>query len=74
LINSIGWNLGKKGKSNHLFEPLTSAPINGTSNNNIKDKTKKIIEILIRKFSLIRENTNIIDKPNKINAKCLTKK
>ena len=26
---SIGWNRGKKNRSIHLFEPLTSMPING---------------------------------------------
>ena len=73
-MSSIGWNLGKKGKSNHLFEPFTSAPINGTSNNNKKNRIKKHIEILIRKFSFKSENINIIDKPNKINARCFIKK
>ena len=32
---SIGWNLGKKNKSIHLFDPFTSTPIIGT---NIRDK------------------------------------
>tara|TARA_B100000945_G_C19905636_1_gene378202 strand:+ start:112 stop:249 length:138 start_codon:yes stop_codon:yes gene_type:complete len=35
---SIGWNLGRKKMSNHLLDPLTSVPINGTK---IKE-TKKI--------------------------------
>ena len=30
LINSIGWNLGKKGKSNHLFDPFISMPYKST--------------------------------------------
>ena len=38
---SIGWNLGKKNKSIHLFEPFTSAPIIGTKNKEIKDIKKK---------------------------------
>ena len=29
---SIGWNLGKKNKSIHLLDPLTSTPTNGTKN------------------------------------------
>ncbi len=41
--NSTGWNLGIIGKSNHLFEPLTSTPNIGTSN---KDR-KKIMNIII---------------------------
>ena len=40
LTNSIGCNLGKKNKSNHLFDPLTSTPIIGTKNNNKKDIKK----------------------------------
>ena len=38
LTNSIGWNLGNKYKSIHLFEPLTSIPIIGT-------KIKKLMKI-----------------------------
>ena len=40
LTNSIGCNLGKKNKSNHLFDPLTSTPIIGTKSSNKKDKKK----------------------------------
>ena len=36
---SIGWNLGKKNKSIHLFDPLTSTPIMGT-----KSKVTKVIK------------------------------
>tara|TARA_Y100000741_G_scaffold247398_1_gene190044 strand:+ start:4734 stop:4973 length:240 start_codon:yes stop_codon:yes gene_type:complete len=43
---SIGWNLGKKNKSIHLFEPFTSAPIIGTKNKKIKDIKKRNIEYL----------------------------
>ena len=32
LTISTGWNLGKNIKSNHLFDPFTSIPINGTNN------------------------------------------
>ena len=38
---STGWNLGKKSKSIHLFEPLTSTPIIGTKNKEIKEIKKK---------------------------------
>ena len=43
---SIGWNLGKKNKSIHLFEPLTSIPIIGTKNNEIREIKKRKIEYL----------------------------
>ena len=39
-MNSTGCILGKKNKSNHLFDPLTSIPTIGTKNNIIKDKKK----------------------------------
>ena len=46
----MGWNLGKKNKSNHLFDPLTSIPIKGT-NNKLKNVTKnKINENLVKIF------------------------
>ena len=38
---SIGWNLGKKNKSIHLFEPLTSTPMNGTKNKEIREIKKR---------------------------------
>ena len=38
---SMGWNLGKKNKSIHLFEPLTSTPINGTNNKEIREIKKR---------------------------------
>jgi len=44
---SIGWNLGKKNRSNHLLEPFTSIPIIGTKNKEKKDTKKRIIEYLI---------------------------
>ena len=34
---SIGWNLGKKNKSIHLFDPLTSTPIIGTKIKEIRE-------------------------------------
>ena len=42
--NSIGWNLGKKNKSIHLFDPLTSEPIIGTKNKEIKVIKKRKYE------------------------------
>ena len=44
--NSIGWNLGNKVKSNHLFEPFTSTPKNGISNKDTKKIINKDIAIL----------------------------
>ncbi len=46
LTNSIGWILGKKYRSIHLFEPFISTPIKGTKNNNNKEKPKIAIDIL----------------------------
>ena len=34
---SIGWNLGKKNKSIHLFDPFTSTPIIGTKKRDKKE-------------------------------------
>ena len=48
---STGWNLGKKNKSNHLFEPFTSTPRKGTSNkliNAIENKIKVMIASVIK--------------------------
>ena len=63
---SIGWNLGKKNKSIHLFDPLTSAPIIGTRNNEINETKKRIIEYLNNWFVLIEEKTKIIVIPMQI--------
>ena len=43
---SIGWNLGKKNKSIHLLDPLTSMPIIGTKNKESNEIKKRIIENL----------------------------
>ena len=40
---SIGWNLGRKKMSNHLLDPLTSVPINGTKIKETKKNKKKYI-------------------------------
>ena len=47
---SIGCNLGKKNKSNHLFDPFTSVPIIGTKSNKMKDNKKIYIESLYKIF------------------------
>ena len=64
--NSIGWNLGKKNKSIHLLDPLTSIPIMGTKNNEIKEIKKSIIEYLNNWSALIDEKIKIIHIPIRI--------
>ena len=72
--NSIGWNLGKKKKSNHLFDPFTSMPIIGTNNKKTKQIINKKNDIFI-KFLWFRDEKKIIKKnPNPIKNKCLKKK
>ena len=44
FTNSIGWNLGNKYKSIHLFDPLTSIPKKGTKNKNRIERKKTTIE------------------------------
>ena len=63
---SIGWNLGKKIKSIHLFDPLTSIPIIGTRNNEVNEIKKRIIEYLNNCSVLKEEKTKIIDIPIQI--------
>ena len=60
---SIGWNLGKKNKSIHLLEPLTSTPMNGTKNKAISEIKKRIIEYLYNWSEFNDENINIRDIP-----------
>ena len=74
FTNSIGCILGNITKSIHLFEPLISTPIMGTSNNKINDKQKNITEILYISFSGIKERKKIKKKPNKTKTVCLKKK
>ena len=74
FTNSIGWNLGKNGKSNHLEDPFTSTPIKG-----INAKVKSVIEndiidTLIRVFWSMKEKVIITDIPKNIKIKCLRKK
>ena len=60
---SIGWNLGKKNKSIHLFEPFTSIPIIGTKNKEIKEIKKRIIEYLNNLSEFIEEKIKIKNIP-----------
>ena len=50
FTSSTGWNLGKKNKSIHRFDPLTSTPIIGTKNKKNKETKNKKIEILNKFF------------------------
>ena len=60
---SMGWNLGKKNKSIHLLDPLTSTPINGTKNKQISEIKKRKIEYLNNWFEFKEENIKIIVIP-----------
>ena len=60
---STGWNLGKKNKSIHLLEPLTSTPTNGTKNKEISEIKKRIIEYLYNWSEFNNENIKIRDIP-----------
>ena len=62
---SIGWNLGKKNKSIHLLEPLTSTPINGTKNKEINEIKKRKIEYLYNWSEFNEENIKIREIPIK---------
>ena len=67
---SIGWNLGKKNRSIHLLEPLTSTPKIGTNTNAIKETKKSTIEYLINCSSLNEENIKRIKIPRTTYTKC----
>ena len=41
LTSSMGWNLGKKKRLSHLFDPFTSVPKTGTRNKKNKDIKKR---------------------------------
>ena len=62
---SIGWNRGRKNKSIHLFEPLTSIPMNGTKNKEIIDIKKRKVEYLYNWFEFNEENIKIRNIPIK---------
>ena len=74
LIISIGWNVGKKPKPIHLFDPFTSIPINGTKNKIINEIANKIIDALNKSSSFKNENNIRIAIPKIIKIKCLIKK
>ena len=74
FTNSIGWNLGKKGRSNHLADPLTSMPMKGIKAKVTKDTKKSILDIFKSFFWSINEKDIIIDIPKKIKNKCFVKK
>ena len=54
FTNSIGWNLGKKFRSIHLLDPLTSTPMNGTKIKNNSDN-KKISKEILKSFSFFKD-------------------
>ena len=60
---SMGWNLGKKNKSIHLLEPLTSTPINGTKNKEISEIKKRKTEYLYNWSEFKEENIKIRNIP-----------
>ncbi len=74
FTNSIGWNLGKKGTSSHLEDPLTSIPIKGIKAKVINDTTKSILDIFKSLFWSINEKDISRDIPKKIKNKCFIKK
>ena len=53
---STGWNLGKKNKSSHLFDPFTSIPRKGTSNKLKNAIANKNNENLVKIFWFRNEN------------------
>ena len=60
---STGWNRGKKNKSIHLLEPLTSTPMNGTKNKEISEIKKRKIEYLYNWSEFKEENIKIRNIP-----------
>ena len=60
---SMGWNLGRKNKSIHLLDPLTSTPMNGTKNKEISEIKKRNIEYLYNWCEFKDENINIRNIP-----------
>ena len=63
--SSIGWNLGKKNKSIHLFDPFTSTPIIGTKTRDKVEIKKRIIEYFNNLFVSNEEKIKIIIIPIK---------
>ena len=73
LTSSIGWNLGSKYKSIHLWALFTSIPIIGTKSKKSKESKKIIGDILNSFLSSIEDNMKIINIPKKTKDKCLKK-
>ena len=73
LTSSIGWNIGKKYKSIHLWALLTSTPIIGTKNKVIKENMNIKGEKLKSFFSLMVDKIKIINTPKNTNVKCFKK-
>ena len=62
---SIGWNLGKKNKSIHLFDPFTSTPIIGTKTRDNIEIKNRITEYFNNLFVSNEEKIKIIIIPIK---------
>ena len=73
LTNSIGWNLGRKYKSIHLWALFTSTPIIGTKNKVVKENINIKGDKLKSFFSLMVDKIKIINIPKNTNVKCLKK-
>ena len=71
---SIGWNLGKIPRSNHLLDPFTSIPKKGTKTKLIRVTKNKIVEILTNISWFKKEKKNKIIIPKIIKTKCFMKK
>ena len=65
FTTSMGWNRGKRNKSIHRLEPLTSTPINGTKNKEKSEIKKRKIEYLYNWSEFKEENIKIRDIPIK---------
>ena len=63
---SIGWNLGKKNKSNHRLDPFISTPTTGTKSKVKKEKINNNNEILIKIFWFKKEKKIKIINPKRI--------
>ena len=74
FTNSTGWNLGKKYRSIHLLEPLTSTPKTGTNTNKINEIKNIGYENWKSFFWSIEEKIKIVIIPRKTKIKCLKKK
>ena len=65
LTISMGWNLGKKSRLSHLFDPLTSVPKKGTKNRRNREIKNKKTDSLNKLFSLKDEKNIKIITPKK---------